>query len=88
MTDTHEVALRIAELFAMLHLEVPSEDTDLIESGLMDSLLLVEFLTHLEEQMGVSVPIEELEPDDFRTIQSITAFVLANQRTPKSAAHA
>lgn len=86
MTEPAEAARRIADLFAMLNLEVPSDDTDLIESGLMDSLLLVELLTRLEEQMGISVPIDELEPDDFRSIQTITAFVLANQRFPKSSA--
>ena len=67
MTEPHEAAQRIADLFAMLNPEIPSEDTDLIESGLMDSLQLVEFLTCLEDDMGVSVPIDELEPDDFRS---------------------
>lgn len=85
MIDRNDTTQRIADLFAMLNLEVPAEETDLIESGLMDSLLLVEFLTHLEEQMGVSVPIDDLEPDDFRSLHSITAFVIANQRPPKSA---
>ena len=79
MTEPIEITQLIANLFATLNVDIPSEDADLFELGLMDSLVLVEFLTQLEEQMGVTVPIDELEPDDFRTIRRISAVVLACQ---------
>ena len=80
MTHEEETTRRITDMLTALNLEVGSIDTDLLDSGLMDSLVLVEFLTLLEEQMGIVVPIENLEPDDFRSIRRITAFVIAQQR--------
>jgi acyl carrier protein len=72
---------RVSRLFVeKLNVRVPSEDTDLIEAGLLDSLALVELLFEIEREFGVSLPLEELEVDSFRTtrrigelIQTVTA---------------
>lgn len=70
---------RIDELFTLfresLNVEVPSEHTDLLEEGLLDSLSLVELLVQLEEKFEVTVSIEDLEIDDFRSIRRITRFL-------------
>jgi acyl carrier protein len=58
-----------------LHLRVPSRDTDLIESGAIDSLALVELLLELEREFGVTIPLQELELAELRTIPSITGLV-------------
>ncbi len=76
MPDTSTLAHQISALFAeKLHLQVPSLDTDLIDTGLVDSLTFVEFLAHLEQQFGVHVSLEDLEIDHFRTIARIARFV-------------
>ena len=63
---------RLKALFrAHLHLEVPSPDTDLLETGLLDSLLIVELLLHIERELGRTLPMEELELEDFRTLATI-----------------
>jgi acyl carrier protein len=68
----------IATLFAeKLHLEVPSVDTDLIETGLVDSLALVELMAQLEEGFGIQVSLEDIDVDRFRTISSIASLVAA-----------
>jgi acyl carrier protein len=77
MTEPIDITQLIANLFATLNVDIPSEDADLCESGLMDSLVLVEFLSQLEEQMGITVAIDELEPYEFSTIRRIRALVLS-----------
>lgn len=67
---------RIAKLFAdRLNTEVPAVDTDLFDTGILDSLRFVELLAALEESFGVRVSVEELEIDDFRTLSRIAQFV-------------
>jgi acyl carrier protein len=76
MTQHHGVHQKLTELFAKkLSLEVSSVDTDLVETGLLDSLALVELLAQLEEAFGVSISIDDLELDNFRSIASIAGFV-------------
>jgi D-alanine--poly(phosphoribitol) ligase subunit 2 len=67
---------RIRALFLeALSIRIDSVDTDLIETGLLDSLVLVELLLHLEEAFGIDVVVAELDIDDFRTVRSIGTFV-------------
>jgi methoxymalonate biosynthesis acyl carrier protein len=62
-------------LLRELNIEVPSEQADLIESGLIDSLALVELLVAIEREFGVSFELEELEPDNFRSVSRIAELV-------------
>jgi acyl carrier protein len=52
-------------------METIDPDVDLIETRILDSLRFVEFLYLLEEQTGREIPLEEVTPDDFRTIARI-----------------
>lgn len=63
-------------LFAeQFHLEVPSVDTDLLETGLLDSLHFVELLLHMEQDFGLRVDAADLDLDQFRSIAAIAAYV-------------
>jgi acyl carrier protein len=76
MFEHHGVYQKLTELFAKkLNLEVSSVDTDLVETGLLDSLALIELLAQLEETFGVSVSTDDLEVENFRSIASIAGFV-------------
>jgi acyl carrier protein len=76
MIEHHEVHQKLTELFAKkLNLDVSSVDTDLVETGLLDSLTLVELLTQLKETFGVSISTDDLELENFRSIASIAGFV-------------
>ena len=46
-------------------------DTDIIESRILDSLQLVEFILFLEERSGRAILAEDLDPDTLRTLDSI-----------------
>ncbi|HXF97261.1 MAG TPA: acyl carrier protein [Gaiellaceae bacterium] len=61
----------------VLAADPPSDDTDLIEEGYIDSLALVETILALEGEFGVSLPLEEVDVDDFRSIASIAMLVEA-----------
>jgi len=58
-----------------LHLDVPSPDTDLVETGLMDSLQFVQLVLHLEEDFGMHISLEDLGIDHFHSVISIAEFV-------------
>lgn len=62
-----------------LTMDVPSPDTDLIETGRLDSLALVELLFALEQRFGVDLALGELDVENFRTLRRISDFVVAQQ---------
>ena len=49
--------------------------TDLLESGLLDSLLLMDLIFHIEERYGVRFDSDQVNPSNFRTIEDIVSFV-------------
>ena len=82
MTDVSAFRHRIARLFSEhLHVDGVAFDTDLLTSGLLDSLQFVELLLRLEKEFGLTVSLEDLEVDFFRSIDTIAAFV-ANHEQP------
>ena len=73
-----DLEARIARVFAeKLQLEPPTPELDLFETGTLDSLRLVELLARLEGELGVRLPMDELEFEDFRTLARIARFVAA-----------
>jgi len=61
-----------------LELEVEL-DTDIIESGLLDSLAFVQLLVELENEFGVTVELTLLELEDFSTVSNIARLVTARR---------
>jgi D-alanine--poly(phosphoribitol) ligase subunit 2 len=61
-----------------VHIEVPSVDTDLFEAGALDSLAFVDLLLYMEQEFGIKVSFDDLELDNFRSINKIAEF-LANR---------
>lgn len=81
---------RLRMLFAaQFHAEVTDNDADLLASGLLDSLRLVELLLHIEDEFAVRVPLEAVELDDLRTLRRLAALVerrgLAQAPAPRAA---
>jgi acyl carrier protein len=77
MTDTSRVRERVASLFSgAMNLDVPSADTDLFDTGVLDSLAFVELLLQLEREFGVTTSVEDLEVENFTSIARIADFVM------------
>jgi acyl carrier protein len=71
-----DLAKTICRLFAdELAIEIPETDTDLVQCGLLDSLTLVDLLVHLERSFGFTVVMDELDLEDFRSVDRIAAYV-------------
>ncbi|MGH7287050.1 MAG: acyl carrier protein, partial [Myxococcota bacterium] len=63
-----EIATIFAERFDT---KLQSREVDLLETGLVDSVRLVELVLELEQRFGVSLPFEDLEIEDFRTVPKL-----------------
>ena len=76
MSDQTGTILRIRRLVLdVLHVEVSDDDADLIETGVMDSLALVELIFQIERVWGVSIQLDELTIDAFRSVRGIAALL-------------
>jgi D-alanine--poly(phosphoribitol) ligase subunit 2 len=58
-----------------LSVDVPDGDTDLIDSGLLDSLALVTLIVEIEDEFEVELPLEDFDLDRFRSVERIAAFL-------------
>jgi acyl carrier protein len=75
---TYDISIqdRINKLLSeKIHIAAPSVETDLMESGLLDSLSLVELMAGLEEEFGIKISFDEIELDNFRSVARIAEFV-------------
>jgi acyl carrier protein len=76
MTDDSILQKEVASLlFQNLNVEVSSVHDDLIESGLLDSLKIVELLVELENRFLLRIPFEDLEIESFRSVASIARLI-------------
>ena len=51
------------------------KDEPLLQNGVLDSLGILELVSCLEQEFGISVDDEDLAPDNFQTIERLAAFV-------------
>ncbi len=87
MTDANTIIERLGALFVeSFHVEVPSSDTDLLETGILDSFQFVELLFALEQRFGFRIKIENIDLDDLRTLSRIARLVAANSGAAEPAA--
>jgi len=70
-----------------IHANFPSarnrvlEDSDLLlESGIIDSLGVLDMVSFIESQFGIHVVDDELVPENFQTIGQIVKFIERTQR--------
>jgi D-alanine--poly(phosphoribitol) ligase subunit 2 len=79
LPELNAIVLRLEALFRdKFHVDVPTTETDLLETGRLDSMQLVELLLELETNFGFRIPIEEIDFDDLRTLSRIARVVLAH----------
>jgi acyl carrier protein len=85
MSNADRLRERIASWFANdLSLEIPSVDTDLFDTGALDSLAFEQLLLHLEHEFGVTMSVDDMETDHFKSIAQIAEFVAGHTPAPAS----
>ena len=60
------------------HIDQLTDDLNLVETGLFDSLGFVELIATVEEEFGVEVDFGEMDPDTFTTLGGIVRCALSN----------
>ena len=60
-------------------------DTDLIDGGLLDSLLLTDLILHIEERYAVAFDAGDVSPANFRSVAAIVDRMLGQSPAPSSA---
>ncbi len=76
MADYTTLHQQITTFFVeKLNLDVPTIDTDLMMTGILDSLAFVEVLVYLETEFERKISIDDIEIDNFRSVAKIAEFV-------------
>lgn len=79
LPDVDVICKTLTELFSSkLNLDVPTHDTELLQSGILDSMMLVELLVVIEREFGVTVSVETLDIDQFGSLASIARMIQAS----------
>ena len=65
----------LTEVCPDLGLEHISEDEQLIESEIVDSLGILKILSFLDDEFGVDLSDDEIKPETFSTISSIMELI-------------
>ena len=51
------------------------EKTQLIDSGVIDSMALMRLITFVEDRTGIRIPDDEVLPDNFQSVEEIESLV-------------
>lgn len=75
-----EIQQALTRFFSdQLNVELPSTSADLIEAGILDSLMLIEVVMFMETEFSVTAEFDDLEIENFVTVDSMARFVAARQ---------
>ncbi len=64
-----------------------SNDTSLLEGGILDSLSLLRLVVFLEEQFNITVGEADLLPENFDSVNTICAYLQTREPGRQRAAH-
>lgn len=61
------------------------QDVDLLNEGIVDSMGILQIVNFMEEKFGVRVADDEITPEIFRSLRTLTEFVEEKRNTPAMA---
>lgn len=56
-----------------------SNDTPLLDSGILDSLSLLRLVVFLEERLGITLDDADLLPENFASVDAVCAYLRARE---------
>jgi acyl carrier protein len=71
----------ILEKFPLARKQQIKDSDPLLESGVLDSLGVLDLVSFVEQEFSVHVADDELVPENFQTIDRITAFIETKSST-------
>ena len=67
---------KLLEILSELHPEVDFENNEeLIDDGFLDSLDIVTIVTEIDAEFGVTIPAEEIIPENFNSAKALMALI-------------
>lgn len=57
-------------------------DDNLFDRGIVDSAGLISFIGFMEKEFGLTIPDEDLLPDNFMSVAAIARYVRSHQQEP------
>jgi acyl carrier protein len=88
MTTNNELNERIKdfliEKFPLARKRGITFQDDLLESGILDSLGILELVAFVEQNFGIVLSDDELLPENFQTIERLSAFVVSKSPSEAS----
>ena len=67
---------KLLEILSGIHPEVDFEtNEELIDDGILDSLDIVTIVTEIDAEMGVSIPAEEIVPENFNSVKALMELI-------------
>ena len=61
-------------------------DDDLLNQGIVDSIGILQLVTYLEETFGIQIKDEEITPENFRSLNTLTELVMHKSEVEKQSA--
>ncbi len=58
--------------------------TPLLDTGLLDSLGILDVVEFVEQKIGIPLSDDDLVPENFQTVEHISAFLERKQSNPES----
>ena len=52
-----------------------SDDGSLLEAGVIDSLAMVDLISHLQKTYDITIPEDDMTPENFDSITAIASYV-------------
>ena len=67
---------KLIEILSAIHPDVDFENTvDLIDDGILDSLDIVTIVTEINDVFDVTIPAEEIVPENFNSAEALYALI-------------
>ena len=67
---------KLIEILSELHSDVDFENTeDLVDDGILDSLDIVTLVTEIDAEFGVTIPAEEIIPENFNSAKALMELI-------------
>lgn len=70
----------VLEKFPLARTRHIQDRDELLDSGIVDSLGILDLVAFLESDFGLSITDEDLMPENFRSIESMVCFAQRKQR--------
>ena len=80
--DSDEIRAAARESAAKVAGRSIKDEEKLVSSGLIDSLSVLKLISLMEKKLGISIPPDTLQPEDFDDVETIVETI---QRVAKSA---